>query len=344
MNERLEALDFLGACLTVDVNPDATAALQRSIAKRTSWHSVIALANAHFLTPALWGALDHRRCTACLPREIKAYLRELYRLNAARNEMLRVQLLEAARALNAIGISPVLLKGSASLFDKTYDAPGNRVMTDIDLLVPEERAIECCKTLRKLGYNSEPSDEPKFKTHHHLAPLFRLGDYALIELHKTIIGPVRTGRVLGIELTHDDVRLFTGEMCTNAQLVSGKESTISVPNRTHRVLHNILHSAFADGHHRSGTLPLRAIHELAVMVNKFSGHIDWDEIRRLLPTRRKLRLVNDWVFLAHKTFGSPIPRDIDTSIGCLAHYRRCRLQARWGISVSLRTFEQVPLS
>ena len=343
MNERLEALDFLGACLSVQVNPDDTAVLQRAIAQRTSWHTVLALANADFLSPALWAALDHRRCVGCPPMEIQDYLRELYRLNAARNENLRAQVIEAAQALNAIDISPVLLKGAASLFDKTYDDPGARVMTDIDLLVPQQRVRECCKTLKKLGYDSHPSDEPKFKTHHHLAPLFRLGDYAVIELHKTIIGPVRTGKVFGVELTHDDVRLFTSEMRTSAQLVSGQDSEISVPTRTHRVLHNILHSAFADGHHRSGTLPLRQIHELAVMVNKFSSQIDWNEIRRLLATPRKLRLVNDWVLLAHRIFGSPIPRGFDTSVGCFAHYRRCRLQARWGISVSLRTFKQVPL-
>jgi len=343
MNDRLAALDFLGACLTVEVNAENTAVLQRGIAQQTSWHNVIALANAHFLTPALWVALEHRRCTSCLPKEIQEYLSELYRLNAARNEKLRVQVIEAARALNAIAISPVLLKGTASLFDQTYDDPGTRMMTDIDLLVPEERARECCKTLQELGYDSHPSDEPKFKTHHHLPPLFRVGDYAAIEIHKSIVGPARTGRVLGARLTEGDAERITDQVRECALPLKREAVSMSVPINTHRVLHLILHSAFMDGHHRRGTLPLRSIHELALIANRFTNDIDWRRVGRTFGANRELQVVSDWVYLAHRLFGSPIPQGFEARLRCIAHYTRCRLQARWGVALTLRTFERIPL-
>lgn len=346
MNERLAALDFITACLGIQRTQERTTALRRTIASQNlGWKTVIGLANAHLVSPTLWVALSDRGLANSLPSDVRDYLHEMHRLNSVRNQRLRLQTIEASRALNSIGVTPVLLKGAASLFVKTYGDLGSRVMTDLDLLVPQERAMDCWNQLRTLGYRrSDPDTDVDFYHYHHLEPLSRSGEYATIEVHKAALSPVRTGRLYGVCVTPEDVDRMTQLIRKEAEPVREQEVAMSVPSRTHRTLHLILHSAYVDNAHRCGTLPLRPIHELALMQSVFGEDIDWSTIRGVLEADGKSNVLNDWIYLAHRLYGSPLPDGIEPGFGPVVHFARCRIQARWGLSVSLRTFARLPLA
>lgn len=64
-----------------------------------------------------------------LPAGACERLFKIYLLNTLNNKNFREQT-TAARQLNSNGIEPILLKGSASLFVKTFHGPGSRVMAD----------------------------------------------------------------------------------------------------------------------------------------------------------------------------------------------------------------------
>ena len=57
------------------------------------WTAVLALANQHLLTPALWSVLRASPHAATIPVEVRDYLQALHALNGERNAAIRRQIL-----------------------------------------------------------------------------------------------------------------------------------------------------------------------------------------------------------------------------------------------------------
>ena len=87
--------------------------LQGELPDRPEWLSLLGLANQTLTIPSLIGVVD--RFEQRISGDVCAYVHEIYRRNAARNERLTAQLEEATIALNEQGVKPVLLKGTAGL-------------------------------------------------------------------------------------------------------------------------------------------------------------------------------------------------------------------------------------
>src|SRR5918999_4550443 len=77
------------------------------------WMAVLELANNTLTTPFLIDLVNQPDQSA--PEDVRTFVREIYRRNALRNDLLRAQLEEAVAALNERHVIPVLLKGSAIL-------------------------------------------------------------------------------------------------------------------------------------------------------------------------------------------------------------------------------------
>ncbi len=177
-------------------------------------------------------ALRNRGLVDKLPTQVHEYLWKIHLLNTLKNRRLREQALEAVGELNSIGVEPVLLKGGASLFVKTFDDPGARIMADLDILVPGSEAKGCWDKLRTVGYI--PIElEFDYSSHHHLRPLYRPGDWGVIEIHRQPL-PASTAALLPSELIWRHVAPI-------------RESGVAMaaPAPTFRILHNVLHSALA---------------------------------------------------------------------------------------------------
>ena len=153
MNPRLAALDFITGCLSVRSDPDLDEMLRSAIVSgRLEWQIILDIANNQKIAPTFWVALRKRRLIEYLPSEARDCLFKYHLLNALRNKGLTEQAIEVVRQLNTIGIEPILLKGSASLFVKTFEDPGSRVMVDLDILVPKQSAEDCWNALLSMGY------------------------------------------------------------------------------------------------------------------------------------------------------------------------------------------------
>jgi hypothetical protein len=336
MRSRLGALDFLTACLGVQKTPADIANLRGAIVSgKPDWEKITGLANANFLSPAFWVEVRDNALAQSLPNHVRDYLAELHRLNTLRNQRLREQTIETARHLNAAGVTPVVLKGAASLVSPTYSDEGSRMMVDLDILVPAADGKRCWDHLCARGYCPIQSDYD-WSHHHHLQTIYCNGEAGTVEIHRQALMPFSTGRIFGASLTPEEVEQITQRISANAVLVSGYKVRLAMPAATERVLLCLLHSALYEKNaYRCGTLPLKSLHELAVLQCKLADRVDWKAIRQLLARGRKLALLDAWLFLAHKLFGSALPPGMRTTPGMAAHYVRARIQARWALSVSL---------
>jgi len=61
-------------------------------------------------------------------------------------------LIAVAQLLDHIDVEPILLKGAIALLPDQYPGAEDRVIGDLDLLLPVDRIDEASEALRKTGY------------------------------------------------------------------------------------------------------------------------------------------------------------------------------------------------
>ncbi len=234
------AFRWLCDALARDGRPERRDRLAAFIAGAPDWPALVQLAGHQMVTPALAPALARHGLLDRLPAELGDYLTAAAALNRARNATLRNELLDIARRLNAIGLTPLPLKGAANLLAGLYDDPAERLLLDLDLLVPSARLAEASATLRAAGWRTlGPA------TAHHAAPLGRPGDAAALELHAQPLDlPWQA-------LLPADEMLSTAAPCT----LEGVQ--LALPGAPQRLLHALAHGALGDHGMALGRLNLR---------------------------------------------------------------------------------------
>ncbi len=318
MKQQLVALHFITRTLRGDRQIDTDVLRTEIRAGQPPWEAVVSLANDHLLTPALWVALNTRGLADDLPEDLYQYLQELHKLSRERNRHLRLQLLEAARELNAAGIVPVLLKGAKHLVTTIYADPGVRIMSDIDLLVSRTDITPAYKALQQLGYRPvEDVHGDYHDEHHHCAPLFREGDYGTLELHRGLAENPYAA-ILPMELA-----------LTGLEPLEVEEVRMTALSTTHRILHTIIHSQLADHFHDNGIIPLRSLHEMATEYSAANVNVDWLTIKRQMEQHKRGRVLDAYLFMAHKLFAMSYPADTDPTLAGRLYCRRCRAQLGW---------------
>jgi hypothetical protein len=115
----------------------------------TGWQALDHSAAQHRLRPLL-----HKRAAHHAPPALAAEWERAYHRAGMRALYQRAGLIRVTRALAAAGIETVALKGAAFVWQRGSD-PALRPMRDLDLLVPEDRALEAHRLLRELGFEGE---------------------------------------------------------------------------------------------------------------------------------------------------------------------------------------------
>lgn len=320
MKNRLSTLGFIIRCLSADKSPKQQTILRSAISSgKVDWAGVLSIANEQLISPTLWTELQARGLAGDLPADVRDYLHEIHRLNRVRNERLRLQTIEIVKALNGVGIAPVLLKGAVSLFTDAYDDPGSRVMRDLDILVPAKDAQQCWNLLRSLGYAPIESDHG-FSHHHHLHPLERPGECAAVELH------------LDVTVGEAKQILPTERIWAHCRPVRDSGLEMYVADPTSRVMHCLLHEAIREGgcyHLRWESLPLRSLHELTLMASRYSGSIDWGLVLGSFDRNGKAQILGAWLYLLHHLLSCHLPKGTRATPVAIAFYFRYCLQAHW---------------
>jgi len=258
-----------------------------------AWQSVIALANAHLLVPALCAALKHSGQLSAVPPEPRRYLVRLHRLNRRRNILIRRQTLELVEALNEVSVVPLLLKGALVLTVDPATHRGGRMMADIDFAVPPEVAGTTSDVLARLDYtlrNRYPDG------HHAYGEFGRSGSPAALDLH--------------FELIDQHYLLPAREVWDRGWPVKLCDAVFRMPGMTDRVFHNLLHAQIhhVGNFYRAG-LNLRDLLEFATMVASNGSRIDWQRLQTTMAAHGLTGALDNYLLASHRLFGTPWPFD-----------------------------------
>ncbi|UZE48064.1 nucleotidyltransferase family protein [Rhodopseudomonas sp. P2A-2r] len=213
---------------------------------RTDWTALLALANHTLTTPSL--AVFVRSQLATIPADVAAYVRELHERNAIRNDRLNAQLEEAVLSLNRVGITPVLVKGTATLATIPLSDRALRLMSDLDLVVGPNEIAAAMKALAAIGYSIDYESDRRH-TKKWYADLKRSQDVGTIDLHEAFPGQPF------YDQTPDELRL-------HLQLIRLGGASALVPSPELQALMLVVHDQFQDYDYWTGCIDLRHLLDL----------------------------------------------------------------------------------
>ena len=196
----LEMFYFVGRCLSIDEHPEFRDVMVQKISEdEIEWTQFVSLCSNHLILPVIYLKFKAHKLIEHLPVELAEFLKEIYNLNLARNEQILLQIKDILKLLNANDIYPTFLKGTGNLLDGLYSDKGERIIGDIDFLVPEEDYLEAARILEEDGYVKNSTFSSDLLNPKHYPSLFKVGVPAVVEVHRMIV-PQRYGKMFNSEI------------------------------------------------------------------------------------------------------------------------------------------------
>lgn len=248
-----ELFYFTGQCLALDDHPEFSKVIIQKISPGSvDWDKFVWLCSNHLILPAVYlkfrdlGILDH------LPPELSEFLTEIYQLNLSRNNKILEQLHAITTLLNQHDIYPIYLKGTGNLLDDLYCDRGERMIGDIDLLVPEKDYLRAVSIMKEDGYRTSSPvyfDVEKLK---HYPCLSKEGAATHIEIHR-------------LPVADDYKRWFNSSIIdSQKKAVSGLQGCYVLSDH-HKIIHNFIHSQLGHKAHIYGVVSLRDTYDLYLL-------------------------------------------------------------------------------
>jgi len=261
----------------------------------TEWTDIIEFANKHLLIPTLYTALQYKHCFSLIKDElVKDYLETVYGYNEARNKAILKQLQRIANIFSEIGVKPILLKGAAALSEEYYNDIGARVMSDIDILVPEDKLFECVELLEsKGGYKAIDTTRELFSSHH-WRRLYSEEGTAALELHFK-------------SLYSNSYSYFPNEILTEHLKPSKQIDNAMVIEPIFDLYHVFLHSEISDHAYEDKALALKNLHHGAMIISSLGQTIEWKELEEIINLNNLTQKWGDYLYMQQALFQVNIP-------------------------------------
>lgn len=271
--------------------------------QRLDWDQVLRQAGTGYALTNLKIALERRSLVSAVPQAIWQSLLELYRLNQARNHLLFTHLLGIGQHCNQIGVKPLLLKGAQRLVTGTD--LGERVLGDLDLLIPADRIDDCFQMLLDLGWQEAPAKASApfgWKFCHHLAPLLHPTEPITIELHHQVLD-LAIQKLLPVSDAWATAR--------ERNLDQGISFLELAPDE--QIRHTIIHGCWDACCESNLLLPplplqLRSLLDLVELRHSSEQGIDWCAIHDQFAAQRQQTTLNAYLIAIYALFGQPLPK------------------------------------
>ncbi|NIJ16646.1 nucleotidyltransferase family protein [Sphingobium vermicomposti] len=304
---RLDRLQGLLACLDGD------------LPQQDDWPGIIELANHSLCTPMVASQLEAAGRFPALPPDLQRFLREVHVRNGERNRRLLLQLDEAATIMNAVGVEPILLKGTGWLAAAKEEQRADRLLTDLDLMVPPEGFHDVVDALVRAGYRPETAavrpDVPLV--------LLRPEDAGTIDLHSEY------GGATTLRFRHADLTVG-GTRCR----LPGSVAHLPPPVGSMAIL--LLHDQLKGRDYLRGRIDLRHMLDMRSLAAGF-GPAEWESLDRLFPPGYARGAARTQLLTAHKLLGLSVPDAMIRDIRAQLQYWRRMIQVRWPVSALMLT-------
>lgn len=260
------------------------------------WDTLIPQGVNTSLLASLWSAIERSGLSEEVPPAVKRHLVSEFRVFEKQRRGLVYEVKWLLKALGEIDERLILLKGAA------YSAAGleaadGRLMTDIDLLVPEEKLAAVEDILREYGWSPgpiHPYDDRYFRTWMHEIPaLGHDSRESTLDVHHTILPPTADADLEPSSLF--DAAL---EVRPNVFVLASEDM----------VIHSAAH-LFHEGEFDSG---LRSLFDLDRLIREFSRR-DGDFWEKLCSRAVDLDLANSLHHALRQVqivFATPVPHSV----------------------------------
>jgi hypothetical protein len=309
-------LDLLCACLRFDAQPGTSKSLAARI-RAVGWERLLSAAEPLFLKSALLDAVHRLKLAPDVPAmtlpngrmTVTKVLQQAEANLATRRGVFTERLGEIAEALNARAITPIALKGGASI---VTGKPAWRYLRDLDLLVRPHEASRAQHIVQELGYRPAAQPRPRM-LHHHLQELYRDDMPGWIEIHR------RAG------LSRVEQFLSSAEMVKSAVVPSEAQirGVRVLPAHLH-VLHGMIHHHIGHRAVKRAEIGVRGLYEFAAGVVDMSEDERAALVGRASRHPRFLAILDLWTAAAADLFGMPVARPLTMAPDALEWWSRIR--------------------
>ena len=100
-----------------------------------NFEKLIIIASGHLMLPALFFNINKKNLSHLFPDDFIDYIKNIYSINKARNEILLSEAKELSQLLYKNNINHIFLKGSALILSNVFEDIGERMIGDIDFII-----------------------------------------------------------------------------------------------------------------------------------------------------------------------------------------------------------------
>ncbi len=246
-----------GHILSLALYPDKKGfVLEKLCNPRLNWLKFISTGSNHLVLPAIYRNLEKAGLLPELPGIITEHLEKIFTLNLERNNSIIAQSEDITGILNRENIKIMFLKGLGNIFDGLYSSPGERMIQDIDILVPLESWEPAVELLKKKGYRSRKPYDPGITPYRkHYPRLFRDDSNASVELHRYPVG-----KRYEIHFSPEDV--------LKAKIPAKNYPSAFVMSDQHKIIHNFIHSQLEHQGHFYARIFLRNLYDQLLLSSR----------------------------------------------------------------------------
>lgn len=258
---------FIGKCLTLDEHPEFKFEILELIRiDAIDWLKFVELCSNHLVLTTIYLKFKKHGITSHLPDELAKHLKLVYELNQTRNSQILVQLRELTVTLNKENIYPVFLKGCGNLLDGLYASDGERMMNDIDLLVPEKDYLKAASLLQANGYSTSSETYDHVETLKHYLPLSHPEFITHVEIHR-------------VPVSEQYNYWFNTQMVDHEKKSVPTLAGCFVLSDNHNIILNFIHSQLHHGGHINGIVSFRDLYDLHLLTKRVNLSFVLPEIK-----------------------------------------------------------------
>ena len=183
-----ETFYFIARCLTISLEKHNKLTIEKTLQANTiDWDAVVKLSTQQLVFPALYCNLKREGFLRYLPQELANYMELVTGLNRQRNQQIITQVTALNTFLLKHGITPIFLKGAANLMAELYTDIGERMVGDIDFILPKNQHKKAIALLREDGYTDVLKYHYHLPMQRHYRRIKKENNIAAIEIHKELL-------------------------------------------------------------------------------------------------------------------------------------------------------------